>query len=428
MVTSIVWFKNDLRLYDNEVLVKAIALSNVIIPVYCFDDAHFATTKYDTKKTGSYRVQFLLESLVDLDKSLRALGSGLIIVKGKPEVKLLEIAKAQKVTKLFSKIEVGDEEQQTQKLVEDALNTIDCSLHTFSTSSLYHTNDLPFSINNVPDIFTNFRKQVEKETIVKPGFKEPIKIVSPAISAMQLPTLMELGLQGKIIDARAAIHFKGGETEAHKRLQHYFYETKAISIYKETRNGLIGTNYSSKFSAWLAHGCISARAIYEELKKYENMHGDNESTYWLFFELLWRDYFYFVMQKFGKKLFLKNGIKEKVVTSAFNKNDFDKWKNGETGVDFIDANMIELKRTGFMSNRGRQNVASYLCNDLKMDWRYGAAYFEEQLIDYDVCCNWGNWAYLAGVGNDPRPHRYFNIEKQAHDYDKDKSYRNLWLR
>jgi deoxyribodipyrimidine photo-lyase len=106
---------------------------------------------------------------------------------------------------------------------------------------------------------------------------------------------------------------------------------------------------------------------------------------------------------------------------------FEKWKNGNTGIDFVDANMIELKLTGFMSNRGRQNVASYLCHNLKLDWRYGAAYFEEQLIDYDVCSNWGNWMYVAGVGNDPRENRVFNMEKQAAMYDHDQSYRNLWL-
>ena len=89
--------------------------------------------------------------------------------------------------------------------------------------------------------------------------------------------------------------------------------------------------------------------------------------------------------------------------------------------------MIELKLTGFMSNRGRQNVASYLCHDLKLDWRYGASYFEQQLIDYDVCSNWGNWAYLAGVGNDPRGDRYFNSDKQANDYDSKKTYRKLWI-
>lgn len=427
MNTSIVWFKNDLRLYDNETLLKAIEESDTIIPVYCFDDSHFIVTKYGTKKTGSYRAQFLLESLIDLDKNLRAIGSGLVIVKGKPEVELLEIAKKYNATKIFSKVEVGFEEQQTENIVAQELATINCSLHTSSTSTLYDANDLPFSINTMPDIFTNFRKQVEKECTVRNTFKTPSNIVSPIIPLLQLPNLLQLGLAEKTIDSRAAIHFKGGETEVHKRIQHYFYETKAISTYKETRNGLIGANYSSKFSAWLAQGCISARTIYEELKKYESIHGENESTYWLVFELLWRDYFYFVMQKFGKKLFLKTGIKENENTSTFNKNVFNKWRDAKTGVDFIDANMLELSLTGFMSNRGRQNVASYLCNNLKIDWRFGAAYFEEQLIDYDVSSNWGNWAYLAGVGNDPRQIRYFNIERQASDYDANSAYRRLWL-
>ena len=105
----------------------------------------------------------------------------------------------------------------------------------------------------------------------------------------------------------------------------------------------------------------------------------------------------------------------------------EKWIEGRTGEPFVDANMIELKLTGFISNRGRQNVASYLCNDLKIDWRFGAAYFEQQLIDYDVCNNWGNWAYLAGIGNDPRPNRYFDIIKQAQIYDADGNFQKLWL-
>jgi deoxyribodipyrimidine photo-lyase len=428
MSTSIVWFKNDLRLHDNETLIKAIETGDAIIPVYCFNDAHFTTTTYGTKKTGSFRANFLLESLIDLDKSLRVIGSGLIITKGKPEEELLKIATTYNATKIFAKAEIAFEERETEKLVSKALASINCKLFTFSTSTLYDANDLPFILNKLPDVFSNFRRQVEKDSILKATFKNPTNIISPTIPAIQFPTLAALGLEDKEMDKRAAIHFAGGETEAQKRLQHYFYETKSISVYKETRNGLIGANYSSKFSAWLAHGCISARTINEELKKYEAAHGDNESTYWLFFELLWRDYFYFVMQKFGNKLFQKNGIKVDIDNQkSFHKKYFNNWINGETGVDFIDANMKELKLTGFMSNRGRQNVASYFCNDMKMDWRYGAAYFEEQLVDYDVASNWGNWAYLAGVGNDPRPNRYFNIEKQANDYDKDKSFRNLWM-
>jgi deoxyribodipyrimidine photo-lyase len=243
-----------------------------------------------------------------------------------------------------------------------------------------------------------------------------------------LPTLEDLGLNSISTDSRAVLQFIGGETEAILRLKHYFFETKSISKYKETRNGMIGADYSSKFSAWLAFGSLSPREIYFELKKYGAQFGSNDSTYWLVFELLWRDYFRFMMKKHRDKFFQQNGIQSKGIT--INKHNIlalQSWIDGQTGVDFVDANMLELKLTGFMSNRGRQNVASYLCNDLKLDWRYGAAYFEQQLIDYDVCSNWGNWAYLAGVGNDPRGNRYFNIEKQAQDYDKDKDYRKLWL-
>jgi deoxyribodipyrimidine photo-lyase len=191
---------------------------------------------------------------------------------------------------------------------------------------------------------------------------------------------------------------------------------------------MVGEDYSSKFSAWLALGCISPRYIYKEIKNYESQFGANESTYWLVFELIWRDFFRFMFKKYQTKFFLYSGIKtDKVNSKSLNEKLLSQWINGATNADFINANMLELKQTGFMSNRGRQNVASFFCNELNMDWRFGAAYFEEHLIDYDVCSNWGNWAYLAGVGNDPRGHRYFNIEKQANDYDKNYMFRNLWL-
>jgi deoxyribodipyrimidine photo-lyase len=428
MKTTVVWFKTDLRVEDNEVLVKAIAQSEQVIPVYCFDDSHFETTTYGFKKTGSFRTQFLLESLRDLDTTLRALGSGLLIAKGKPEIEIPKIVKQYKAQKVFAKREVAFEEKQTEKLVQDELFKHRCKFETCSTSTLYHAEDLPFSIKNIPDVFTSFRKKTEQDAKIRQPFEKPTQINSPEIPALQLPTLEDLGMVFSPIDSRAAIQFKGGETEAIKRLNHYFYDTKCLSKYKETRNGMVGADYSSKFSAWLAMGCISPRYIYDEVKKYESQFGANDSTYWLIFELLWRDFFRFMLKKHQTKFFLYSGIKtDKVNSKSLNEKLLSQWINGNTNSDFINANMLELKLTGFMSNRGRQNVASYFCNELNMDWRLGAAYFEEQLIDYDVCSNWGNWAYLAGVGNDPRGHRYFNIEKQANDYDKNKAYRKLWL-
>lgn len=428
MKRALVWFKTDLRLHDNETLVLAMEQSDEVIPVYCFDEAHFKTTKFGFKKTGNFRAHFLLESLMDLDKNLRAVGSGLIVVKGKPEVEIAKLIEKYNVQKVYAKDEVAYEEIQTQALVQKELSKINTPLVTFNSSTLYQEEDLPFSIKDIPDVFTNFRKQVEKDSKIRAAFSKPKAINSPEIDVLNLPSLEELGLENIATDNRAVLDFEGGETASWTRLEHYFFKTKSLSVYKETRNGLVGANYSSKFSAWLALGCISARSIYAQIQHYEKEIVANESTYWLVFELLWRDYFRFVMKKYGHLFFLQNGIKtSKKNSNRHNAKLFETWKNAQTGNDFINANMLELKLTGFMSNRGRQNVASYLINDLQLDWRYGAAYFEEQLIDYDVCNNWGNWAYLAGVGNDPRENRAFNIEKQANDYDKNNTYRNLWL-
>jgi deoxyribodipyrimidine photo-lyase len=426
--TALVWFKTDLRIEDNETLLKAIALSEKVIPVYCFDTSHFETTSYGFKKTGSFRAQLLLESLEDLDTQLRSLGSGLKIVMGQPEIEIPKLVQEYKAQKVFAKREVAFEEIQTEKKVRTELFKLRCELETFSTSTLYHAEDLPFSIKDIPDVFTNFRKKTEKDSEIRKPFPAPTTIISPEIPALKLPNLESLGLTKISIDSRAVLQFKGGETAAIQRLNHYFYETQCLSTYKETRNGMVGANYSSKFSPWLAMGCISPRFIYAEIKKYEKEFGSNDSTYWLIFELLWRDFFRFMFKKHQTKFFLYEGIKtEKVNSKSVNEKLLSQWINGTTPSDFINANMLELQLTGFMSNRGRQNVASYFCNELNMDWRIGAAYFEEQLIDYDVCSNWGNWAYLAGVGNDPRGHRYFNIEKQAADYDKKKWFRKLWL-
>jgi deoxyribodipyrimidine photo-lyase len=428
MKTGIVWFKTDLRLNDNETLVRAIEQCERIIPVYVIDDSHFGKTHFGTLKTGAFRTQFLFESLENLDQQLRKKGSGLLVIKGRPEDEIPKLAAHYQAQKVFVKKEVAPEELNTHALVEAALWKLQIPIETYSTSTLYHAKDLPFSLKDIPEVFTIFRKKVEKDAQISMPFPEPEKVSSPDIAPLQLPALTSLGIHKLAIDKRACLQFNGGEESALKRLQHYFFDSKCLSEYKETRNQLIGADYSSKFSAWLAMGCISARYIYQKVKTYESCFGANKSTYWLIFELLWRDYFRFMMKKHKHHFFLQAGIKHgKEKLQKHQSALFEKWKNGHTGNDFVDANMLELKLTGFMSNRGRQNVASYLCHNLKLDWRFGAAYFEEQLIDYDVSSNWGNWMYIAGVGNDPRENRVFNMDRQAEMYDHDQSYRELWL-
>ncbi|TFF36120.1 DASH family cryptochrome [Mucilaginibacter psychrotolerans] len=422
---ALVWFKTNLRLCDNECLYKAVAENDEVIPFYCLDEQLLQTTPFGFKKAGIFRLKFLKESLQQLDNDLRVVGSGLLVLKGKSEVEIAHLAKAYSAQSIYAEKEVAPEELHLTTKVKDELLKLNCFFFDFECRNLLHTADLPFAVAALPEIFTSFRKQVESKVAIRSVLPQPLSITTPPLPDFSMPD--ELVLTYAEADPRAAIQFKGGAKAANQRLQRYIYETQALSTYKETRNGMIGANYSSKFSAWLALGCISAREIYAEVKAYESQFGANESTYWMIFELLWRDYFWFCMQKNGARYFLRSPVLQ---TRAANSMTFDtalgKWINGQTGVPFVDANMTELKLTGFMSNRGRQNVASYFCNDLKLDWRYGAAYFEHQLIDYDVCSNWGNWAYLAGVGNDPRANRYFNIDKQAAVYDADGSYRQLW--
>ena len=247
------------------------------------------------------------------------------------------------------------------------------------------------------------------------------------VAVPSVPALADLSVTDSEPDQRAAIAFAGGETAGLQRLQHYVWDARCIASYKDTRNGLLGADYSSKFSPWLACGALSPRTIAAEIHRFEQQVTANDSTYWMIFELLWRDYFRFIALKPGNKIFHKRGLGSQTKRYRNDKKLFQRWCQGETGQAFVDANMRELFTTGFMSNRGRQNVASYLAHDLGIDWRWGAAWFESRLIDYDPCSNYGNWTYVAGVGNDPRQGRKFNVRGQAERYDPSGAYVKHWL-
>jgi deoxyribodipyrimidine photo-lyase len=162
------------------------------------------------------------------------------------------------------------------------------------------------------------------------------------------------------------------------------------------------------------------------LSAYEGINGSNESSHWLYIELLWREYFIYLHYCQKDKTFSFQGTAKTAPLTSFYPERFKKWCEGETPYQLVNACMKELKETGYLSNRGRQIVASCLVNELGVDWRYGAAWFEHCLIDYDVAVNWGNWQYIAGVGADPRGGRHFNIQKQTELYDPDFLYQKRW--
>ncbi|XP_072306991.1 cryptochrome DASH [Eucyclogobius newberryi] len=430
--TIICLLRNDLRLHDNELFHWAQRHAEHIVPLYCFDPRHYeGTYHYNFPKTGPFRLRFLLDSVKDLRNTLVSKGSNLIVRQGKPEDVVADLIKQLgSVSTVAFHEEVTSEELNVEKNVKSVCAQMKVKVQSVWGSTLYHRDDLPFNhISRLPDVYTQFRKVVEGQSSVRPVFPTPNKLqpVPPGLEEGAIPTAEDLKLTDPIDDPRSAFPCRGGENEALARIKHYFWDTNAVATYKETRNGLIGVDYSTKLSPWLALGCISPRYIYDQIKTYEAQRTANHSTYWVIFELLWRDYFKFVALKYGNRMFQINGLQNKSVPWKRDMKLLNAWKEGRTGVPFVDANMRELALTGFMSNRGRQNVASFLTKDLGLDWRMGAEWFEYLLIDHDVCSNYGNWLYSAGLGNDPRENRKFNMIKQGLDYDNNGDFVRQWV-
>ena len=351
------------------------------------------------------RQRFLLQAVAALRAGLRARGSDLLIRFGDRVDVLTALAAELGCGVACARPSGVDELHQDAQIP---------GLVYLDARTLYGADDLPFSAT--PEPFTRFRKVVEKQLDVSAPVDAPARL--PAIPARlapgELPSLPVVDH-----DPRAYRDYRGGEDAAQAELAKYFSGTRAAH-YKQTRNAMHGYEGSTKFSPWLAQGSLSPRRIWHRVTQYEQQVTKNDSTYWIQFELLWREFFQWWLPEQGPGLFGRREL-------APAPRDFARWCAGDTGVPMIDANMRELNATGYMSNRGRQNVASFLSKDLGIDWRLGADYFETQLIDYDVASNWGNWAYVAGTGADPRDDRWFNVLLQGTRYDRRGDYVRHWV-
>jgi len=423
-INSLVWFRNNLRIEDNISLSKAINNSDNIFGFINIDPKNFLLTKYGFKKTEKYRAKFLLETISDLKSQLDTLNISLIITHKDFDKSIKEIINKYEITNIYTQTEWTRDELKEESFIPDEINLIK-DFDQF----LFSPNDVKGLYDNIPRGFSNFRKKCEKYLSVNDILSIPNSLNpdNKILYDYSIPTLSDLGFEDFDVHKDSVFRFKGGETNAKDRIKNYFFDTRNVSRYKLTRNGLIGEDYSSKFSPWLANGSVSVKYIFKLLKEYETKVEKNDSTYWLYFELIWRDFFKYVSMQHKDKFFNKDGIYGEDKEWSDDKDVLLKWINGETDEPFINANMIELSNTGFMSNRGRQNVANYLTKELKIDWRIGAEYFESMLIDYDVHSNYGNWLYNAGIGNDSMPFRKFNPKLQSERYDPDKSYEKTWL-
>ncbi|KAK6818837.1 hypothetical protein PG987_016290 [Apiospora arundinis] len=441
-------------------------------------------------RCGPHRAKFVAESIWDLKSSFESLDSGLVIRVGQFSETLKSLVEGLRADGLkVGATWIVSQEGYDEKKEEDSISTY-CVGESIEFKSWvdekYFIDDRDLKFENagdLPDVFTTYRKSMEplrerpRHTVPRPPKASlpkfpPTSAIAPQVAPFEIPTDLDGFREAMLKKVRDFIHFvppfpedadsahpfNGGETNALVRLDH-IVKSGVVLGYKTNRNGLVGTEFSTKLSAWLALGCITGRQVHWRMVDYEDGtdeafaesegygQGENEGSKGVRFELLWRDYMRLCHKKFGAKLFHRSGFREdhshkwkapkkkepgQEQSETESAEDVDRilkriW-DGTTGMGLIDATQRELLHTGYTSNRARQNVASFLAKHLNIDWRYGAEWYEMLLLDYDVSSNWANWQYVAGVGNDPRGEaRIFNPVKQAFDYDKEGTYVRRWV-
>lgn len=424
MSTGVYYFRKDWRIHDNPLLARACAECDQIIYLWTSPAWDGQGHAWSTGRMSDQRRRFVRECIDDLREELADAGAQLVVRFGDPVEVLQQLSKEHPFDRLYGEELPGTEEVEEWNAIASFALDHGVQVYQQWQRTLLSIADLPFGMNHLPKVFTSFRTKVEQQWRVREGVAIESWPKCMALPSHDWPTIAAISAE---FDPRASLNFVGGAKKGYERVLYYCASPERLGIYKETRNGLIGADYSSKFSPWLAWGCVSPVEVYEAIMDYEDEFGGNDSSYWLVFELLWRDFFQFTARKEGRRIFMRNGFGEGVRLKSNGRSvDEKRWKEGQTGHAFVDACMRELVATGYMSNRGRQNAASYLVHDLAVDWRIGASFFEYHLLDYDVASNWCNWAYIAGVGNDPRAGRKFNVDKQASDYDPKQTFRKLW--
>ncbi len=410
--TQLYWFQTDLRLEDNPGLLRH-AGGTALVCLYCLQDS---PAWCNNSGMGHQRRRFLLESLAALQRQLESLGQTLLVISGDPRSIIPRLVREYRIAGVGTSYTAGFYEAQQRSFLQRKLQ-VPFLLHP--GNSLFDERQLPGGLARLPGHFAEFRRRLEDQPIAPP-VAAPLALppVPEGVHASALP----------VAEVRPAIAFpvRGGGLEGQQRLNNFLYGRRAVDTYKETRNALQGEYTSSGLSPWLANGSLSVRVVAHTLMDYEQTICGNESTRWLFQELLWREYFLWRERIDRNRLFAATGIAGKRHLRTFEPRAYARWCQGDTDFPLVNALMRQLSATGYMSNRGRQIAASCLVNELNMDWRYGAAFFEKHLVDFDLASNYGNWQYIAGVGCDPRGGRHFNLEKQAQLYDPFGQFTKTW--
>jgi len=404
---ALVWFRRDLRVADQPALHAALAHAELVLPVFCLDDRLL-----HGRHSSGARTQFMLESLVELDAALRAIGSGLLIRHGDPAQELIALARAVGADTVHACVDAGPFARTRDQKTQSALAQAGIELRGHAghfvadePASIRTANGDPYTV--FTPFYRNWLKAPRRAVLEAPSMITPLP---DGLSRGALPTLSELGLRQEVRSPA-----RGGIQAAALVAQRFL--EMPVEGYDTGRDEL-GEERASRLSPYLHFGCISPRALEAALP-------DSDGGEAFRRQLCWRDFYAQVLRSFPGNATAEHQQRYRATISWDDDEQlFRAWCEGRTGYPLVDAGMRQLSDEGWMHNRARLVVGSFLTKDLGIDWRRGERYFMRMLIDGDEASNNGNWQWIASVGVDPQPltRRLFNPSRQQQRFDPEGRY------
>ncbi len=400
-LVNIMWFRRDLRLNDNAALYHALKDSNPVIPVFIFDK----NILDDLEEKADRRVQFIHDALNEMQSQLVQLGSTLEIYYTTPAESFRKLSEKYQIEKVFANEDYEQYAIERDAAVEKLLKENNAIFHSYKDQVIFEKKEITKDDGLPYTIFTPYSKRW-KATLTDFHLKAfpTEKYFSNFYkqTAKKIPSLQSIGF-----------------IETEKQFPSKTFNENLVQKYSEQRNfpAITGT---SKLGVHLRFGTISIRAVARQAKEL------NET---FLNELIWRDFYHMILWNFPQ-VRMGNAFKKEYDLIEWRKDEkqFQQWCDGKTGYPIVDAGMRELNATGYMHNRVRMIVASFLTKHLLIDWRWGENYFAKKLLDYDFAANNGGWQWAAGSGCDAAPYfRVFNPTLQTEKFDKDLQYIRKWI-
>ncbi|NNL83461.1 MAG: deoxyribodipyrimidine photo-lyase [Winogradskyella sp.] len=398
---NIFWFRRDLRLDDNVGFYEALSDAYPVLPVFIFD-----TEILDKLPKDDARVSFIHDTLQTMRQTLQDdHGSSIAIYHGKPETIFKTLIEEHDINAVYSNHDYEPYARERDKAINDLLNDHDISFKTFKDQVIFEKNEVVKQDGDPYVVYTPYmRTWKENFKSFDLNIYYTNSVLDNLVEHSRLPNLSLSDM---------------GFTQSSQKIEAYDVTPTLIQAYEETRN-YPAKESTSRLGPHLRFGTVSIRKMIKKAIAEEN------EIFWQ--ELIWREFFMQILWHFPHTKDQSFKAKYDRIEWRNNEDEFKAWCEGKTGYPFVDAGMRQLNETGFMHNRVRMLVGSFLCKHLLIDWRWGEAYFAEKLHDYEMASNVGNWQWVAGSGVDAAPYfRIFNPTTQIQKFDKNKAYIKKWV-